>query len=521
MKGHYAMTRHRRAATRSTLALTLALAAAAGGCNTFLDINDDPNNPQNVAMELTLPGMLMAFGHEVIAPTESRYGNLTGPTAWGSQWMQQWSHNRDTHTYAEHRLYEVANADASRFWDRSYADVMREAVNIMARSEESGQTQFRGIAKFMLAWTATQVSDAYGPITFTEAFNTANRTPVYDTQQSVYAAAFTLIDEAIADMQSTHAFPVGYTDILYKGDMGKWVRLANSVKARLHLHLAYAPGESAAERAQSALTALAAGMAGPADAPVIAYEGGEDSEQPFYYFGDGAGENQGSDNARSSEFMVELLRGTADPRLPVLFASATLVCPDGPGYQREQCTVATAPVFRGHPSASPGQPDSAISAIGPFFAADSADHVWFRYEETRFIEAEARLILSGAAAADAPYRDGIRASMERLRVPAADITAYLAALPPLSSEASALEAIITQKYIANFLTVEVWNDWRRTGYPLMTPVPGAMIDGIPQRIRTPESEMSYNVEQVAATGIHTGLVGMLTEVWWASGTPPQ
>ena len=82
-----------------------------------------------------------------------------------------------------------------------------------------------------------------------------------------------------------------------------------------------------------------------------------------------------------------------------------------------------------------------------------------------------------------------------------------------------LEEIITQKYIANFLKTEVWNDWRRTGYPRLSIVEGAMITGIPQRLRAPATEVAANALNVAATGISIGLEGMLTKVWWASQGP--
>ena len=42
-----------RTVTRTALALTAA--AAVSGCNNFLDVNEDPNNPQSVAMELSAP----------------------------------------------------------------------------------------------------------------------------------------------------------------------------------------------------------------------------------------------------------------------------------------------------------------------------------------------------------------------------------------------------------------------------------------------------------------------------------
>src|SRR2546429_9575179 len=126
---------------------------------------------------------------------------------------------------------------------------------------------------------------------------------------------------------------------------------------------------------------------------------------------------------------------------------------------------------------------------------------------------------SGAAAADVPYRAAIRANMTKLRVDTAAITAYLAARPNLSAVTNPLEEIITEKYIANFLKVEPWDDWRRTGYPqIPNPVPNAVLPGIPQRIRTPGSELSNNINQVTATGIPIGLEGMSIKVWWAGGS---
>ena len=46
----------------------------------------------------------------------------------------------------------------------------------------------------------------------------------------------------------------------------------------------------------------------------------------------------------------------------------------------------------------------------------------------------------------------------------------------------------------------------------------AVLPGIPQRIRTPGSELSNNINQVTATGIPIGLEGMSIKVWWAGGS---
>ncbi|MGH9887295.1 MAG: SusD/RagB family nutrient-binding outer membrane lipoprotein, partial [bacterium] len=105
----------------------------------------------------------------------------------------------------------------------------------------------------------------------------------------------------------------------------------------------------------------------------------------------------------------------------------------------------------------------------------------------------------------------------KLGVPAAAIYAYVASRPPLASSSNALQEIITEKYVANFLKTEPWNDWRRTGYPVVPIVPQAVIPTIPQRIRAPNSELSSNSVQVSATGIPTGIDGMKVKLWWAGG----
>lgn len=474
---------------RMTVALMAALAVPSSGCDDFLDVNKNPNAPESVRMELTLPGVIAAVTVDILA------GDYTD---WGTEWSQQWSYNRDSRAYSVFQHYEMTSIDTDGFWNDVYADVMQECSNIMKETAENEDWQYHGIAKFLFAWTATIVSDAFGPVPFSEAFDTQNPDPAYDTQQQVYQRAFELIDEAIEEMQRPPSSRVpGDNDLLFAGDMAHWVRLAKTVKARLHMHLVYAPGENSQQHAQAALDALAGGITGNADDAEFIFTGGDGGRQPLYGFGNGGWDETNV----PSEFFVTLLQGLNDPRLPIMVEPALA---DG--------------VFRGHRNGALGEADSTISKIGALLWAEDRSYTWMSYAEAKLIEAEARLILSGAGAADAPFRAGIRAHMEKLGVAGGDIDAYLASQPPLGADA--LERIITQKYIANFLHIEPWTDWRRTGYPALEPVPErlSIFDGIPQRLRTPASEISYNGESVAATGIPEGMAGMLVRVWWAGGT---
>jgi hypothetical protein len=459
------------------------------GCSDFLDVNENPNAPEQARIDLTFPAVVVTFGHSVLAGA---------PTLWGSEWTQQFSYNRETRSYSEIHRYELSTLNADFPWVAAYAEVINEANKLANEAVAAEDWAYAGIAKFLKAWTFSYVSDMWGPIPFTEAMDTRIPTPKYDDQKTVYEGVHAQLEEAIADMQKTAARRPTTNDLLFGGDMARWIKLARTVQAQLHLRLAYAPGENATDRANKALTALQQGLASNADDADMAYPGKvAGARQPWWTF-------EELEQWAASEFMVELLRGLNDPRLGIIVRPT----------RRDLPNI----VYRGHRNGAPQENDSTVSDIGPYFSADSAALNWNSYANAKFIEAEARLIVSGATAADAPYRAAIRANMEKLRVPTAAINTYLAARPALNTVANPLEAIITQKYIANFLKAEVWNDWRRTGYPRLTPVAGALLPGIPQRVRAPASELASNIDNLMATGLPTGLDGMNVKVWWASGT---
>jgi hypothetical protein len=122
-----------------------------------------------------------------------------------------------------------------------------------------------------------------------------------------------------------------------------------------------------------------------------------------------------------------------------------------------------------------------------------------------FLKAEATLIKSGAVAAQPIYQDAIRGDMTKLGIDAASINTYLAARGTLTT-ANALQRIMEEKSIANFLSLENYNDWRRTGFPLLTKVPNAISD-IPRRFLYPQKELTTNV-QVQQSAKTTD------RVWW-------
>jgi SusD/RagB-like outer membrane lipoprotein len=485
-------------------ALPLLLALGAGACSDFLDVNNNPNAPESATIDIRLPALEATFIHSTY------YGQTA---LWGSEWTQQWAFNQSRRSYAQVQNYELFDTDAASSWDYFYSRPGNAAFTMARDANGDPDAYFRGIAKLFYAWTFQIITDLWGPAPYDDAFKPEIREPKYVSQQTIYKGILANLDTAVTlfGTPSTSARKPATSDLLFAGDMTKWNKLAHYLQARANLRLAYASGEDKVARANKVIAALAGAFASNADDADFTYPGGVGARNPNYTFVD----------LRSvfvaSQYFVSMLQSRNDPRLPILFTPILYDSIRGTGTSRK--TYPAKPnTFVGHLSGSDQfQSDSTVSTVGPFFSSETAPLNVASFSDQKFTEAEARLIVNGAAAADQAYRDGIRANMTKLGVPSAAIDAYIAARPPLASVTNPLQEIITEKYVANFLKTEPWNDWRRTGYPVVPIVPAAVINTIPQRIRAPASELSSNSAQVTATGFPTGIDGMKVKLWWAGG----
>jgi hypothetical protein len=480
-------------------ALPVLLMLGLASCQNFLDVNNNPNSPEAAEVDIRLPALITEFIHSTY------YGDAS---LWSGEWTQQWAYNRDTRPYSQVQRYELSETDASGTWDYYYSRPGNASFTLIRDASDDANIHYRGIGRLFYAWTFQMITDLWGPAPYTEAFHPEIREPKYDDQKTIYNGILAELDTAIVEMSSPTGRIPGKGDLLFNGDMSRWVKVAHLVQARANLRLAYAPGEDKVARATAALAALPGALTSNADDADFTYPGGDNARNPLWMFKDQQNLFVGS------QYLIEKLKANGDPRLPIMFMPIV--------YDSVRGTTkypSTTPKYVGQQNGEPAVSDSTVSWIGPRFTDEAAPLSVVSYSDQKFTEAEARLIVNGAAAADAPYREGIRANMAKLGVSSAAITAYLSTRPALGTVANPLEAIITEKYIANFLKVEPWNDWRRTGFPVVpNPVAQAVLPGIPQRVRTPASELSNNINQVTATGIPIGLDGMMTKVWWAGGS---
>jgi hypothetical protein len=167
-----------------------------------------------------------------------------------------------------------------------------------------------------------------------------------------------------------------------------------------------------------------------------------------------------------------------------------------------------------------------------FFAGSNSKLFWSRndspipmisYTEVKFIEAEAKLLTGDDGGAETALEEAITASMDQLGIASADYAGYIGGFgnfTGLSTTAEKLEHLITEKYYALYSQAEpeIWNDYRRTGYPALTPVPGGdhgLNPGgaIPRRFIYPSDERSTNDEQMQIAIDRLGADDMAHDIW--------
>ncbi|WP_276089295.1 SusD/RagB family nutrient-binding outer membrane lipoprotein [Pedobacter sp. JY14-1] len=480
------------------LPVLLVFLTVMSGCKKFLDVNRDPNNPTQVTEKLMVPAILGTFGFEVAGGY---------PVRLSSSWTK--------HTaYAavgphEGNYYLTAN-DVDNFWRySSYTDVMITCKQLIKQAEENGNAKYAAIGKIILAWNMSYITDAFGDAPFSDAFKASEGIvkAKYDTQEDIYKQIQSLLDQAIADAASTSGSTPGAEDFVYGGKMTKWIHLANTLKARFYMRLSNAPGYNAATQADLALGALNAGAISADEAPTLLYYARANADNPWYQY---AIDGKWSTSLKPSIFYINMLENMNDPRLPFQVAKVA--------------TGANAGKYVGVTNDPTPAALVNYSSIGPFYSAQDANLNLLVYAEVPFLRAEAEFLKANktvTAAVTAAYEDGIRGSMALYGV---NGDAYIAEHKLSAVSATAYNQIMTQKYIANYLQFEAYNDYRRTGYPVL-PIndevyPGEeldtepVIDIIPLRLPYPSSERSYNAENIPS-GIPVNVANaMQIPVWW-------
>lgn len=486
-----------------TIVVLLVFASCDNG---FEELNVDPTKSSQIEANSKFTAALLRTSGE-------RYEAWRANLIYQSTMMQ---HFASTAGYWSGDKYTWNKGYAASLFDRYYSGPVKAIEDILVQLREEGKPEeMIAIARIWRVTIYSRLTDVYGDIPYSEAgkgYLEGNLNPKYDAQSAIYADMLKELEESAAALGSGDS-AWGGSDIIFSGDQGKWKKYANSMMLRLGLRLIKVDPAGAQSWATKAISGGV--MTSNSDIAYIQHTPGPEGINK-----NGNGEVFSADgNPRMSKTFIDFLQG--DPRLPILAA------------RRSDASTASADL-KGLPNGLDG--DLLLEATGEdntnayaepnrgIITGEDAPMFFQTYAEVELMLAECaeRWGLAGGDV-EGHYNAGVTAAMKYLGIYGtaadiadADITSYLTNNP--FDSANALEMIGNQYWAATFLNeYETFANWRRTGYPVLTPTnyPGNETNGtIPRRLTYPTSEQTANAASYAAANAAQGPDVLTTRVWW-------
>lgn len=477
------------------------------GCEKWLDINENPNLPTTIGLEKILPGVYYDIGDD-FGIGYSRLGYVCAV----------YVHQLTTREAIDQYSVTGGWYGMTTYWSDLYASVVPMLDILISQAEETDNLAYAGIGKVLKAYVVGQMVDLWGDIPYTEANSEGIYNASFDNGKTIYADLFTMLDEAVSDLQNTESENLilpGDDDLIYGGDIDTWVKAANTVKLKLMLNVRLVSDMYDKAVVDALVADPAANLLGPGEDMWIPFGPSEapDNRNPAF-----VGEYSGAQISNYiSPWFFELLKGenaniyqaNVDPRIPYYIATQ-LGAGEAPENDPEYMNGSFVSIYFG--STGPNRDhggrntfammglypcggafdDASLdksSSLGKSDGTGAAPYKMITYPDVLFMRAE--LAHTGNSADPTPVRDlledGMYAAFEQVdeisdmaalasvTVPAlagsgAD-TAYIENVLAdfdAGSNNRKLEHIMTQKWIAAFgSSIESYNDYRRTGYPVM------------------------------------------------------
>lgn len=215
--------------------------------------------------------------------------------------------------------YEIAHqgVTSNGLWNNAYANILNDIKTVKSIASERGFLRHLGIAKTLEAYVLMTLVDFFGDVPLSEALDPNNFNPKVDSGESIYNAAFQLLESAKEDFAS--ATSIGTPkDFYYSNNYTRWIKLANTLQLKYHLNRRLIDPSGS----KAAIDALIADnkLLGNGDDFIFRYgtnANDPDSRHPFYsgQFPNGGGDYQ------SVFFMWHLTeaKGFDDPRANYYF----------------------------------------------------------------------------------------------------------------------------------------------------------------------------------------------------------
>jgi hypothetical protein len=418
---------------------------------------------------------------------------------------------------ASRQLVYTQSASNSQYygWQRSgmnYSSIS-QVVKMQQEAARVNKPNYIYLGKFFTDYYIIQMTQTFGDIPCSQMmqsmnnnFDTSATHPVYDKQHDVYLAVLNDLKIASDSLSTTGGSIVG--DIIYNGNIMQWKKLINSFTLRVLMSLSKKESDASLNIVQRFNDMVSSPdkyplLSSNSDNGELRYDDITGNRYPYYN-----NNSMKTDYYLDSTF-VQMLQNLKDPRL-FTYGQPTpnAVAAGLPATDFEAYGGLWGSGDLGYNISKRGA--GKVSAINPRYAYDPVNEpgVLMSYAEVQFILAEAVVRGWITGNAETYYENGIQASMEfsdyNNTYSNADIQNYLSQPAIALQPATAIQRIITQKYISMFMNGgwQPFYEHRRTGYPefevagtgIINKVKGA--NAVPLRWMYPLDEYTNNAVNV-------------------------
>ncbi len=410
------------------------------------------------------------------------------------------------------------------YMDRVYETALKPLAEVIRQTGPEGanpeMVNLHHVAQVTYILPMHIMTDLYGNVPYSEANRGVDGIfyPIFDSQENIYKDMLSKLETAAA-MIGTGPDELGSADLYYGGDLDKWKKLANSLMLRLAMRISNVDPATAQEYVGKAIS----GGVFESNDDMLWIQMDSGPSQWFNQNGISRAlipDDWGANNMMSKT-LIDWLQAGNDPRLPIwsvrgVWGGPYLTDPADQIGMPHGYDVETMKDYLGQ--TEPVDRETEFSRLNPALLGVDAPFILMTHAEVELLQAEAALKGWHSGDATEHYNAGVKSAMQQwtifgedFAVEDAAVDSYLSANPFDGSE----EMIGEQIWAANFMQwYEAYSNWRRTGYPVLTPVNYPGNDSGGQIFR----RLTYNtVEKATNPNWETNATlpdDMMTRMWW-------
>ena len=498
--------------------LKTTLICAAGAMLTACDFEDKNTNPNESTF--IKPGPLLTYTQL----NTSVDGHAKNMQIGCCMMMVQQTATQESTEAGMGDKYYMMQAPATSYFLDFYSTAIKNWREMEYQASLKPEYQnMQAVAKIWGAFLFQRMTDLYGNVPYSEAgmgFQQGIYKPKYDTQESIYKDMIEQVKAGIALLSAEK--PAIEGDLFYNGNIDQWKKFGNSLLLRIGMRLSKVNPELAKATAKAAIEG---GIMNAAEdmCRVKHIAGGRDYDKNQVTLRFQKDNYIQKDNVKISETFMNHLKATNDPRIRVFCSLKD--GNDDPSVQKglpngyDKNTISSYPGFTGNMADYSNFNTKVI-------LREDAPTLLLMPSESKLLQAEAALRRWVNGDANELYKEAIRLSMKEQEVAYGvtisdeQVEAYLTQdlFAKADTEEKKLEVLGKEYWVTTFMNgYESYANWRRCGYPKLTPTnyAGNQNNGqIPRRLTYAIDEYTINKSHVEEANQQQGPDNLSTRIWW-------